>query len=178
MKEQIMPNERITDFLIADHKRLDVLLTRAAAGPVFDAVAFETFRAGLLRHIAIEEKLLFPAVRRARGGEPLTRAHALRIDHGAISSLLVPTPDHALCGELAGIITAHDAIEEGADGVYAECEALLGRDASVELCASARVFPGIKVARHFDGEGVVRTAALALSSARRIVAPRWHGAET
>ena len=170
-----MLNLRITDFLIADHRRLDVLLTRASAGPVFDAVAFETFRAGLLRHIAIEEKLLLPAARRARGGQPLARAHALRIDHGAISSLLVPTPDHALCAELASIIATHDTIEEGPDGVYAECEALLGLDASAELGASARVFPEIKVARHFDGEGVVRTAELALLSARRIVAPRAQG---
>jgi hypothetical protein len=177
MKEHIMSNERITELLIADHRRLDILLERAAAGPRLDAVAFETFRAGLLRHIAIEEKLLLPAARRARGGEPITRAHALRIDHGALGTLLVPSPDHALCAELARIITTHDALEEGPGGVYEECEALIGPDQSRVLCCNARAFPEIKVARHFDGEGVVRTAELALASARRIVAPRTQSPE-
>lgn len=167
-----MSDQRITDYLVADHQRLHVLLARAARGPKLDAVAFETFRAGLLRHIAIEEKLLLPAARRARNGVPIERAHRLRIDHGALGSLLVPSPDLALCAEIAQLIETHDVIEEGPGGVYAECEALIGEPASRELAERARAFPEVRVAQHFDGEGVHRTRASALASAERIVAPR------
>ena len=60
---------RVTGYLMEDHERLHRLLARAAGEP-FDHEAFEQFRGGLLRHIGIEEKLLFSEVRR-RLGEPL-----------------------------------------------------------------------------------------------------------
>lgn len=162
----------ITDYLEADHQRLRALLAAAAQGPTFDAGAFAAFRAGLLRHVAIEEKLLLPAARRVRGGVPIERAHQLRIEHGAIGTLLVPTPDAALCAELAGLLAAHDALEEGEDGVYAECERLIGRESSRVLLERARDFPEVRAAKHFDGQGTVRTAQEALASAMRIVPPR------
>ncbi len=164
--------QQVTDYLRVDHERLHALLAQAAAGPELDAGAFEQFRAGLLRHIAIEEKLLLTAARRARGGEPIERARALRIEHGALASLLVPTPDLALCTEIAALVNTHDAVEEGPSGVYAECEALIGEALSQTLLASAREFAQVPVAQHFDGEGTVRTAELALASARRMAAPR------
>ena len=132
---------RITDYLLADHARLSALLAAATSGPVFDAASFAEFRAGLLRHIAIEEKVLFPAARRARGGEPLSRAHALRIDHAALTSLMVPTPDAALCGEIASILHPHDDVEEGEGGVYAECEALLSEAESAACWPPRARFP-------------------------------------
>lgn len=90
------------------------MLRRAAPSAAnIDMGAYAEFRRGLLRHIAIEEKILFPAARRARGGAPLDRARELRIDHAAITSLLVPTPDGALCAELADLLTSHDAKEGG-----------------------------------------------------------------
>lgn len=53
----------IHSFLSQDHARLDALLIRATSHPeVVDAASYADFRAGLLRHIAIEEKVLFPAV--------------------------------------------------------------------------------------------------------------------
>jgi len=163
--------ERVTDYLRADHARLTALLRTAAGGPVLDADAYDQFRRGLLRHIAIEEKILLPAARRARGGEPIGRAHALRVDHAALGSLLVPTPDHALCAELASIIEPHDVVEEGAGGVYEECEALIGGAASAELAVAARSFGPVRAAAHFDGQGVVRTAEAALASAARLAPP-------
>jgi hypothetical protein len=64
-----------------DHVRLDDLLTRAdAAPPSIDREAYDAFRAGLLRHIAMEEKVLLPEARRLRGGEPLEVAKQLRAD--------------------------------------------------------------------------------------------------
>jgi hypothetical protein len=159
---------RVTAYLTADHERLHALLERAGAGEMIDREAFALFRAGLLRHIAIEEKVLMPAARNARAGEPLSRAHELKIDHAAISSLLVPTPDVALCAELVSILTPHGAKEEGPDGVYAECERLLSASESDELAARAAAFPEIRVSPHFDGPTVYRTAASALASASRL----------
>ena len=49
----------VTAFLARDHARLDALLRRAAANPaLLDRSAYEEFRARLLRHIAMEEKVL------------------------------------------------------------------------------------------------------------------------
>ncbi|HZY04220.1 MAG TPA: hemerythrin domain-containing protein, partial [Anaeromyxobacteraceae bacterium] len=61
----------LTAWFAADHRRLDALLSRSVADPeAFDLETFEAFRAGLLKHIALEEKILLPAVREASGGEP------------------------------------------------------------------------------------------------------------
>lgn len=164
--------EGITGYLFEDHVRLHRLFERATRGLAIDLRHFEAFRAGLLRHIAIEEKLLLPAARDARGGVPIERAHQLRIQHGAISSLLVPTPDHALCDELTSLLEAHNALEEGDEGVYVECERLIGPERSRALLEAAREFPEVRVAKHFDGAGICRTAQQALASAARILPPR------
>src|SRR5690242_4179656 len=88
-----------------DHRRLDELLARAvAAPPAIDQEAYEAFRAGLLRHIAIEEKVLFRESRAARGGQALPIVATLRVQHGALASLLVPTPTVAIAGELRKLL--------------------------------------------------------------------------
>ena len=80
-------------FLTDDHRRLDALLERAVADVQrFDHAAYAAFRGGLLRHIGLEEKILLPEAQRLRGGEPLAVAATLRLQHGAIAALLVPTP--------------------------------------------------------------------------------------
>jgi hypothetical protein len=157
----------LATWLETDHAVMGRLLDRAARGPAspFDRDAFEGFRAQLLRHIAIEEKILFAATRRARGGA-LPRAERLRGEHAAITSLLVPTPDCALVGEIHRILGPHDELEEGPGGVYQECEELLG-DGWRDVLARAQALPAIKVAAHFDGRGTVRTAAEALARANR-----------
>ena len=54
-------------FLIADHRRLEGLLRASAPlTPGACRDAFEQFRAGLLKHVAMEERLLLPAAKRAR----------------------------------------------------------------------------------------------------------------
>ena len=89
----------LSRFFADDHRRIEALLDRATAGPgPIDPVSFEEFRAGLLRHIGMEEKILLPAVQRARGGTPLPIARQLHLDHGAIAALLVPTPTPAVVG--------------------------------------------------------------------------------
>lgn len=150
-----------------DHARLDALLTRAVADPArFDEAAFAEFRRGLLRHIAIEEKVLLPDARRRREGVALEYAARLRVDHGALASLLVPTPDAALVGEIRSILREHDPIEEGPGGLYETCEALAGDELDA-LIARARAVPEVPAARHFDGQGVHRLAATALEASAR-----------
>jgi hypothetical protein len=57
-------------FLADDHARLDALLQRTIASPDnIDRAAYAEFRAGLLKHISMEEKMLLPAAQRARGDE-------------------------------------------------------------------------------------------------------------
>jgi hypothetical protein len=152
----------ISDFFQADHLRLDALLERAAHDPAgIDGELYAAFRAGLLRHIALEEKLLMPAARRRRGGEPLTLARRLRVEHGAIALLLVPSPTHELIGELRSWLEPHNCIEEAPDGLYAECDALLVGEAKA-LLEQARAYPAVKAARYNDGPRACRSAREAL----------------
>src|SRR6185312_4393061 len=71
----------LRELLERDHARLDGLLRAAAVGGHIDPVVYEEFRAGLLRHIGLEEKILLPAARRLRGGDPLEIARQLKLDH-------------------------------------------------------------------------------------------------
>ena len=159
---------RVTEYLIADHARLHALLARACECEPFDHEAFERFRAGLLRHIGIEEKLLFAAVRERGGGELLAAAHELRLEHAALASLLVPTPDHALAREIAELLAVHDEREERSGGIYEQCERFLPEALSAELRDRASAFAEVPAARHYDGPAAHRTAASALASALRL----------
>jgi hypothetical protein len=153
----------IATYLTEDHRRLEKLLSDALRGGGIDAAPFEEFRAGLLRHIGLEEKILLPAARRARGGEQLPVARELRIQHGAIASLLVPTPTPELIAELQGLLAQHNELEEGPDALYETCERLVGQDAD-SLVAEMRAAKAPPLAKHYDGPGVHRTAALALAA--------------
>jgi hypothetical protein len=158
----------LSRYLIEDHARLHRLLAAAIANPDhFDCDAFEQFRAGILRHIGIEEKILLPDARRRRDGEPLPIGETLRAEHAALASLLVPTPDPALAREIEALLRRHDAREEGPGGLYELCETLAGDDEEL-LLARARAASPPPLARHFDGQGTMRTAAEALRAAEHI----------
>lgn len=138
-------------FLADDHRRLDALLRRAVADPgAIDAAAFGEFRAGLLRHIAMEEKVLLPEAQRRRGGEALPVAKQLRADHAALAAMLVPPPTLDLVTAIREILEPHNEIEERADGVYASCDLLLGADAD-ELVARLRAVPEVRASAYRDG---------------------------
>lgn len=140
----------LRDLLERDHARLDGLLRATAAGGHIDPVVYEEFRAGLLRHIGLEEKILLPTARRLRGGDPLEIARQLRLDHAALAALLVPTPTAAILSTLTSLLAAHNALEEGSHGVYAACEELA--DAEVPaLLARLRAAPPVPTAPHYDG---------------------------
>ena len=155
----------ICRLLVADHRRLERLLDEAAAaGDVIEPAPYAAFRKGLLRHIGIEEKILLPAAQRARDGEPLAVAARLRLEHGAIAALLVPTPTPAIVAALRAILARHDALEEGPDGVYATCERLLGGTAGAVLGA-IRGASDVPVSAHADGPRVMDAMARALARA-------------
>jgi hypothetical protein len=152
-------------FLANDHERLDSLLRRAmTAGGVIDRAASAEFRAGLLRHISLEEKILLPAAQRWQGGDPLPIAATLRRDHGALAALLVPTPTPAIVAALRTILAAHNALEEGPGGVYERCEQLAGTEADA-LLAQLRAAPAVPVAPYADGPQVMSVVRRALARA-------------
>ena len=140
----------IEQFMTADHARLDQLLELACRSDgAIDGPTFAVFREGLLRHIAMEEKVLLPYLR-ARVGEPPSIARVLRRDHGEIASLLVPSPTSSGCDLLRGVLARHNPLEEGPDGLYAACDTLAGGDAR-EVVAQLRAQPPVPVAPHYDG---------------------------
>ena len=135
-------------FLAEDHDRLDELLRRTVAeSAVIDDEPYQQFRAGLLHHIAMEEKVLFAEARRLRAGQPLPLAAQLRADHAALAALLLPTPTHALVAAIRAILEPHNRLEEEAGGVYDACERLAGADA---LLARLRAVPAPRVAAYRD----------------------------
>ena len=143
------PPGSIRALLEADHARLDALLDAATAEGTLSPEPFEAFRKGLLRHIGIEEKLLFPAARRARGGEPLPAFARLRQDHARLTAMLVPTPTRSRVDALRDLLRVHNALEEGAAGVYAACEALTAGEQD-ELLEKIRAAPEVPTRPHQD----------------------------
>jgi hypothetical protein len=151
----------ITELLTADHHELGRLLD-LAIGPPLEPLAADQFRRRLLRHIAQEERVLFPAARRVLGG-PVPHAERLRADHAALASLLVPTPTPEILETIRAILAEHDQLEEGPDGTYAACEQALGSASDVLHALDAT--PPVPPAPHFDGPR-------ALAHAKRLVAAR------
>lgn len=156
----------IHDFLEADHRRLDALFARATADPAnIERAAYDEFREGLLRHIAMEEKVLLAEARRLRGGAPLPAAAQLRLDHAAIAAILAARPIPEFVGELRALLALHNRIEEGPEGVYAQCERLAG-DGVAALLDRLRAVPPVRVAPYADPERIRGEIGRALKAAR------------
>jgi hypothetical protein len=157
----------ISRFLASDHRRLDTLLGAATVIPDrVDLEPFGLFRAGLLRHIAIEEKILFPALREALPDSARITAK-LRVDHGALTALLVPTPTPAIVAQIRSILAPHNQREEGPEGVYARCDHALGDTDAQRLRERARALPEIPLNPYNDGPLVQRHVASTVELARR-----------
>jgi hypothetical protein len=129
-----------------------------------DRAAYAEFRARLLKHISLEEKILLPAAQRWQGGVPLPVAAKLRLDHGALAALLVPTPTPAIIAALRTILVAHNALEEGPGGAYERCEQLAGTEVD-GLLAQLHAAPEVPVAPYADGPQVMRVVRRALARA-------------
>jgi hypothetical protein len=160
-------------FFAADHRRLDELLRRSLAEPGrIDLGPFGEFRAGLLRHIGMEERVLFTAARRARG-EPLALAAKLRVDHGAIAALLVPTPTPDVVAKLLSVLGPHNRREEEGGGIYGACDEAVGPAEAERLVRELRGFPEVPVKAYNDGPEVMNHIEATLELSRR----QWREAE-
>ena len=142
------------EFLSRDHQRLDALLGACMRQEEKWRASYDEFRRGLLRHISIEERVLFPEVRRRRGVTPLEQQ--LHRDHAALAALLVPPPTPVEIGEIAAILDVHNELEETAGGLYELVESLTGPELG-QLMARVHAIPEVPVAPHVDNPLVRRT---------------------
>ena len=155
----------LTRALAEDHRRLERLLDSAVA--LADHVnqgIYDQFRAGLLRHIGIEEKILLPAAQRLNAGQPLSLAPKLRLEHGAIVALLMPTPTARLVTTLRRILDGHNILEEGPGGLYELCDRLVGSEVE-PLLEKIKTAPAVAVLPHSDTPAVVGAVSRALDRA-------------
>ncbi len=131
-------------YLADDHDRLDGLLQSAAGRPSeMNMEAYGEFRKGILRHIAIEEKIVLPEIARRQGGKAADVAGRLKLDHGAIVALLVPPPSAAIVATLRLILEIHNVLEEEEGGLYELFEGLVRQESAAVLqkLRSAPVVP-------------------------------------
>jgi len=153
-------------FFAEDHQRLGAWLERASEGANVDLESFAHFRAGILKHIGMEEKVLIPAARQARAGAPVPDAARYRVDHGAIASLLVPTPTPALISDLFSVLEPHNRREEQPGGLYEYCEEAVGESGCAKLLERLRAFPDVPLNPYNDQPEVLRHVREALRLSR------------
>ncbi len=140
------------ELLSHDHDRLDALLSACLRDDgSIDGISYDEFRRGLLRHIGIEERVLFPAIRKQRGESPLQQQ--LHRDHAALAALLVPPPTSAEINAIRLILAEHNPLEENPGGLYEEIEE------TPELMKAVQNFPDVPVARFSDTPLLRRTIA-------------------
>lgn len=165
MEREEVPTGPITRFLVEDHRRLEGLLQSAELhGLRLPPQAYNAFRAGLLRHIGIEEKILLPAAQRFRGGNPLPIAAKLRLDHGALAALLMPSPTVVFVDMIRGILKSHNLVEEGPGGLYETCEQLAGPEVD-GIMSQILAAPGVAVMAYNDGPTVLNAVQRAVERA-------------
>ncbi len=158
---------RIHVALSEDHVRLDALLVQSTATETIDRAAFDEFRRGLLRHIAMEEKVLF-ADARARGTRELVAlVKQLHADHAAIASLLVPPPTHALIATLRSVLDEHNPLEERPGGLYDACDALAANDVDAVI-ARMTAIPAVRASEHLDEPRIHEHIARMLEARRPV----------
>ena len=156
---------KIYCYLAGDHERLDALLERAVSDrEKLDASAYTQFRSGLLKHIAMEEKVLLLEAQRLRGGEALSIAPKLRLDHGALTALLVPSPTASIVAAIRAVLKFHNPIEEDPGGVYDQCETLVGAEAE-PILNELKNYREVKVLPHVDNPFVMEAARRAIARA-------------
>jgi len=118
-------NKPLYHFFKNDHNRIDQLLDKATENPgEVETNYYHQFRTGLLKHIKMEEKVLYPAAQKANGNVPLPLAAKLRLDHAALTSLMVMPPSDEVIKVLRYILDKHDVLEEEPGGMYDVCERL------------------------------------------------------
>lgn len=153
----------VHDYLARDHDRLDQFLAAALrTDGTIDAEAYDGFRRGLLRHIGIEEKILFPLIRKS--GADVSAIEQLHRDHALLAALLVPPPAAAEIEEIRALLAEHNPREECPGGMYEVFEKLSGPDVEALLQRVVET-PPVRVNPNVDGP-VVRDSIERLRAAR------------
>ena len=148
------------EFLAADHDRLDSLLFASLrADGEIDHESYAGFRRGLLRHISIEERVLFAELRTRRAETSLSLQ--LHRDHAALCALLVPPPTPIEITQIAAILRMHNELEERSGGLYELVESLAASELDAVL-TRVHAIPEVKVMPHADSPLVRRNIAVLL----------------
>jgi len=111
----------------------------------------------------MEEKVLLPAAERTRG-TPIPEARRLRLDHGALAALMIPTPQPPIVRAIRIVLERHNPLEESVGGVYDSCELLAGTDAC-EVLAALKAMEPVPVKPHLDTPNVYDALRRALARA-------------
>ena len=152
-------------YLADDHERLDSLFQRAIARPgVIDAESYHEFRKGLLRHIAMEEKIVLPAIARWQGGKKAAIGERLRLDHGALVALLAPPPTPSIMLTIRSILEIHNELEEQEGGLYKLLEDMAGSEME-QMLAQLKAAPAVAVLPNNDKPEVLDAAKKAVARA-------------
>lgn len=155
----------IHQFFENDHRRIEALLEKATQNPnAIDIELYHQFRTGLLKHIKMEEKILFPAAQKANGGVPLPLAAKLRLDHGALTSLMVVPPNPDVIQVIRHVMEQHDQIEEEQNGMYDQCERLT-KDEVQSLITELNAVTEVPVHPHNKADYALNAAKRALERA-------------
>ncbi|HOZ90830.1 MAG TPA: hemerythrin domain-containing protein [Bacteroidia bacterium] len=117
-------NKLLHQFFTNDHHRLEKLLDKAITTPEIDMTFYMPFRSGLLRHIKMEENILFPAAKAIDANKIQEILPQFRLEHGALTALMVPPPTPDLIKVIKHILEKHDFEEEKPGGLYDVCELL------------------------------------------------------
>jgi hypothetical protein len=158
-------NGPLHQFFTSDHRGLEELLDKATEKPgEIDMTYYGRFRTGLLTHIKMEENILFTAAQKARGGIPLPIAAKLRLDHGALTALMVPPPSQTIIKAVRHILEKHDILEEESGGMYDACDALTHNDVD-ELLAALRNTTEVQVLPHNPSQLILDVTKRALARA-------------
>lgn len=156
-------NKPLHNFFTKDHRRIEEFLDRATNQPgLIQQDQYYQFRAGLLRHIKMEEKTLFPAAIKANNGKMPEIIPKLRLEHGALTALMVPPPTASLIKVIRYVLEKHDLAEEEPGGLYEICEALTSGQTE-ELLEQLKNTPEVPI-------HPCNPAAFALESAKRSLA--------
>jgi hypothetical protein len=141
------------DLLARDHDRLDALLHAALRDDgSIDESSYAQFRGGLLRHIGIEERVLFRSLRSA--GASTSVEEQLHRDHAALAALLVPPPSREIIDQIRRILGEHNPLEEDPGGMYDRVQELPDFDAIRSRVIS---YPEVPTAPYSDNATIRRS---------------------
>lgn len=118
-------SKSLHQFFTEDHHRIEGLLNKATKNvDAIDRDYYHQFRTQLLRHIKMEEKILFPAAKKANPEVTKELLPQYRLEHGALTALMVPPPTPSLIKVIRYLLDIHDLAEEEPGGLYDICEHL------------------------------------------------------